>query len=74
MLNNEKSTFNDIVRDDISKISILGEEQLKALWMDRLVSCTIPVNNPILLKSLDLPGNPNKVTEKGDDIEIKGGR
>ena len=74
MLNNEKSTFNDIVRDDISKISILGEEQLKALCMDRLVSCTIPVNNPILLKSLDLPGNPNKVTEKGDDIEIKGGR
>ena len=74
MLNNEKSTFNDIVRDDISKISILGEEQLKAFWMGRLVTCTIPVSNPILLKLLNLPGNPNKVTEKGDDGEIEGCR
>ena len=30
ILSNEKSTFNDIVYDDISKMLKLGEEQLKA--------------------------------------------
>ena len=64
MLNNERDTFNDIVYDDISKMWKLGEEQFKAFWMDRLVACKIPVNDPILLNSLNLPGNPNKITEK----------
>ena len=64
ILNNEKSTFNDIVYDDISKMLKLGEEQLKAFWTDRLVTCKVPVSDPILLNSLNLPGNPNKATEK----------
>ena len=64
MLNNEKATFNDIVYDGISKMSKLGEEQFEVFWMDRLMTCKIPVSNPILLKSLNLPGNLNKTTEK----------
>ena len=32
--------------------------------MDRLVTCKLPVKDPILLNSLNLPGNPNKATEK----------
>ena len=64
MLNNEKSTFNVIVNDDISKMSKLGREQFKAFWTDRLVTCKVPVSDPILLNSLNLPGNPNKATEK----------
>ena len=63
MLNNEKSTFNDIVYDDISKMSKSGEEQFKVFWTDRPVTCKPPVSDPILLNSLNLPGNPNKVTE-----------
>ena len=39
LLNNEKSTFNDIVYNDISKMSKLGEEQFKAYRTDRLVTC-----------------------------------
>ena len=53
VLNNEKSTFNDIVYD-ISKMSKLGEEQFKAFWMDRLVTCKVPVSDPILLRSIYL--------------------
>ena len=64
MLNNEKSTFNDIVYDDISTMSKLGEEQFKAFWTDRLVTCKVPVSDPMLLNSLNLPGTPNKTTEK----------
>ena len=64
MLNNEKDTFNDIVYDDISKMSKLGEENFKASRMNRLVTCKIPVGDPILLNSLNLLGNPNKVTKK----------
>ena len=60
MLNNEKPTFNDIVYHDISKMSKLGEEKFKAFWMDRLMTCQIPVSDPILLNLLNLPGNPNK--------------
>ena len=64
MLNNEKPTFNDIVYHDISKMSKLGEEKFKAFWMDRLMTCQIPLSDPILLNLLNLPGNPNKATEK----------
>ena len=64
VLINEKSTFSDIVYDDISKMSKLGEEQFQAFWTDRLVTCKVPVSDPILLNSLNLPGNPNKATEK----------
>ena len=67
MLNNEKSTFNDIVYDDISKMSKLGEEQFKGIWKDKLVTCKVPVSDLILLNSLNLPGNPNKATE-GDPV------
>ena len=63
MINNEKSTFNDTVYDDISKMSKLSEEQFKVFWMDRPVTCKPPVSDSILLNSLNLPGNPNKVTE-----------
>ena len=62
MLNNEKVTFNDTVYDEISKISKLGEEQFKAVWMDKLVTCKIPVSHPVLLNLLNLPGNPSKAT------------
>ena len=64
MLNNEKPTFNDIVYDEISTMSKLGEEQFKAFWTDRLVTCKVPVSDPMLLNSLNLPGTPNKTTEK----------
>ena len=64
MLNNEKATVNDIVYDDISKMSKLGEEQFKAFWMDRLLTCKVLVRDPILLNLLNLPGNPNKAKEK----------
>ena len=64
MLNNEKFTFNDIVYNDTSKMSILGEEQLKAFWKNKLVTCKVPVSDPILFNSLNLPGSPNKATEK----------
>ena len=64
MLNNEKFTFNDIVYEDISKMLNLGEEQFKAFWTDRLVECKIAASDPILLNSLNLPGNPNKAAEK----------
>ena len=60
----KKSTFNDIVYDDISKTSKLGEEQFQAFWIDRFMTCKIPVSNPILLNSLNLSGHPNKATEK----------
>ena len=60
MLNNEKATFNNIVYDDISKTLKLGKDQFKAFWMDRPVTCKMPVSNPILLNQLNLPGNPNK--------------
>ena len=49
---------------DISKISKLGEDQFKAFWMDRLVTCKIPISDTILLNSLNLPDNPSKATEK----------
>ena len=45
-------------------MSKLGEEQFKVIWMDRLVTCKIPVSNTILLNFLNLPGSPNKATEK----------
>ena len=61
-LNKEKATFNDIRYDDISKMS--KSEQLKTFWTDKLVTCKIPVSNPILLNLLNLPGNPNKATKK----------
>ena len=64
VLNNRKSTFNDTVYDDISKMWKSGEEQFKAFWTDRLVTWKVPVSDPILLNSLNLPGNPNKATEK----------
>ena len=32
--------------------------------MDRLVTCKLPVKDPILLNSLNLPGNQSKATEK----------
>ena len=64
MFNNEKGTFNDIVYDDISKMSKLGEEQTKAFWTDRLVTCKVTVSDPILLNSFNLPSNPNKAREK----------
>ena len=64
MLNNRKSTFNDTVYDDISKMWKSGEEQFKAFWTDRLVTWKVPVSDPMLLNSLNLPGNPNKATEK----------
>ena len=58
VLNNEKASFNDIVSDDISKMSKLGKEQLKAFWMNRLLTRKISVSDPTLLNSLNLPGNP----------------
>ena len=64
VLINEKSTFSDIAYDDISEMSKLGEEQFQAIWTDRLVTCKVPVRDPILLNLLNLPRNPNKATEK----------
>ena len=46
-------------------MSNLGEEEkTKAFWRDRLLTCKVPVSDPILMNSLNLPGNPNKATEK----------
>ena len=70
VLNNEKSNFNDIMYDDISKMSKLGEEQFKAFWTDRIVTCKVPVSDPILLNSLNLLGNPNKATEKAPVLTL----
>ena len=42
----------------------LGEEQFKSFWTDRFVTGKVPVSDPILLNLLNLPGNPNKATEK----------
>ena len=64
MLNNEKSTFNDIVYDDISEMLKLGEGQFKMFWMERLAAYKVPVSDLILLNLLNVPGNPNKGTEK----------
>ena len=64
VLYNEESIFNDIVYDDISKMLKLGVEQFKAFWTDRLVTWKVPVSDPILFNSHNLPGNPNKATEK----------
>ena len=64
VLNNEKSTFNDIVYGDISKMLKLEEQQFKAFWTDRLVTCKVPVSDPILFSSPNLPGNSNKPIEK----------
>ena len=64
VLNNEKATFNEITYDNISKMSKLEEEQIKAFWIDGLVTCKIPVSDPILLNSLNLSGNLNKATEE----------
>ena len=70
VLINEKSTFSDIAYDDISKMSKFGEEQFQAFWTDRLVTCKVPVSDPILLNLLNLPGNPNKATEKDPVLTI----
>ena len=40
----------------------LGEEQVKGIWTEKLVTCKVPVSDPILLNSLSLPGNSNKAT------------
>ena len=61
-LNNEKSTFD--IAFDISKLLKLLEEQFKAFWTDKLLTCKIPVSDAILLNSLNLTRNPNKATEK----------
>ena len=64
-------------------MSKIGEKQFKAFWMGRLVTCKIPVSNPILLNLPNLLGNPNKATGKDSvlrefkfcfDGEIKEGR
>ena len=60
MLNNEKS---NVVYNDF-KMSKLREEQFRAFWTDRFVTCKIPVSDPILLNLHDLPGNQNKAGEK----------
>ena len=60
MLNNEKS---NVVYNNF-KMSKLREEQFKAFWTDRFVTCKIPVSDPILSNSHNLPGNQNKVGEK----------
>ena len=78
MLNNEKFTFNDVY-DDISKMSKLGEEQFKVFWTNRLVTYKVLISDPILLNSFNLPGNPNKATERSccdisDNGETKEGR
>ena len=78
VLKNEKSTFNDVY-DDISKMSKLGEEQFKVFWTNRLVTYKVLISDPILLNSLNLPGNPNKATERSccdisDNGETKEGR
>ena len=52
LLNNERATFNDIVYDDISKMLKLEEEQFKAFWMGQVMTCKLPVSDPILLNSL----------------------
>ena len=71
MVNNEKSTFNDILYDDISEMSKLGDEQFKVFWAERLVTCKVPVSGPILLHSLNFPGNPNKATEKDPVLTLE---
>ena len=50
--------------DDTSKMLKLGEEQSKAFWTDRLVTCKAPVTDTIFLSLLNLPANPNKASEK----------
>ena len=71
MINNEKSTFNDILYDDISEMSKLGDKQFKVFWAERLVMCKVPVSGPILLHSLNFPGNPNKATEKDPVLTLE---
>ena len=44
------------------KMLKLGEEQVKGIWTEKLVTCKVPVSDPILLNSLSLPGNSNKAT------------
>ena len=78
VLKNQKSTFNDVY-DDISKMSKLGKEQFKVFWTNRLVTYKVLISDPILLNSLNLPGNPNKATERSccdisDNGETKEGR
>ena len=50
--------------DNISKMSKLREEQREAFWTDKLVMWKVPVSDPMLLNLFNLPGNPNKATEK----------
>ena len=64
LLKNKKSTFKDIVYDNISKMSKLRKKQLTAFWTENLVTCKVAVSDPILLNLFNLPGNPNKATEK----------
>ena len=45
-------------------MSKLGEQQFQTFWMDRLVNSKKLVNDQILLSLLNLPGNPNRATEK----------
>lgn len=45
-------------------MSKLGEQQFQTLWMDRLVNSKVLVSDQILLSLLNLPGNPNRATEK----------
>ena len=52
------------------KLSQLGEEQLKAFWMDRLVTCKIPVSNPILLNSLNLADDRETEQQKKQHRKI----
>ena len=41
----------------------LGDDQFKTDWMDKLVTCKIPVRDPILLNFLNLPGNRNQANK-----------
>lgn len=45
-------------------MSKLGEQQFQTFWMDRLVNSKVLVSDQILLSLLNLPGNPNRATEK----------
>ena len=52
-------------------MSKLGDEQFKVFWAERLVTCKVPVNGPILLHSLNFPGNPNKATKKDPVLTLE---
>ena len=70
VLNQETSSFNASVFEDIRNMSQKGEHQFRQFWNSRLDACTISIKEPITLNSFNLPGNQSKRAAK-DPIMTK---